>query len=324
VRVGATVNVNNPLGLGDLASLRLLTSGSGLKYARASYQLQVGKGQVGVAYSKLDYRLGKEFESLGAHGTADIASVFGRYPLIRSRNDNLYVQLAYDARRFQDRVDSVGSVTDKRSRVWMTSLYGDHASGLGGGGQTSYGLTWSSGTIDIRTPQALAADAATARSNGRFNKLSFNAGHSQALSGPFSLYAGINGQVASKNLDVSEKMELGGMYAVRAYPEGEAYADEGYVLTLEGRMLLPRFSEGMPGRMQLIAFVDTGTVRTNKEPWAGGENRRTLSGAGVGINWSEPGNFMVRASYAHRLGSEKATSSRDRSGRFWVQGVKYF
>jgi hemolysin activation/secretion protein len=80
----------------------------------------------------------------------------------------------------------------------------------------------------------------------------------------------------------------------------------------------------MPGRMQLIAFVDTGTVRTNKEPWAGGENRRTLSGAGVGINWSEPGNFMVRASYAHRLGSEKATSSRDRSGRFWIQGVKYF
>ena len=48
-RVGATVNINNPLGLGDVASLRLLTSGEGLKYARASYQLQVGRGQVGVA-----------------------------------------------------------------------------------------------------------------------------------------------------------------------------------------------------------------------------------------------------------------------------------
>ena len=48
-RVGATVNFNNPLGLGDVASLRLLTSGEGLKYARASYQLQVGRGQVGIA-----------------------------------------------------------------------------------------------------------------------------------------------------------------------------------------------------------------------------------------------------------------------------------
>ena len=40
-----------------------------------------------------------------------------------------------------------------------------------------------------------------------------------------SLFASVNGQLASKDLDSSEKMVLGGMYAVRAYPEGEAYAD---------------------------------------------------------------------------------------------------
>lgn len=323
-RVGATVNLNNPLGLGDVANLRLLTSGQGLDYARASYQLQVGRGQVGIAYSRLDYRLGKEFESLGAHGTAQIASVFGRYPLVRSRNDNLWLQLAYDAKKFRDRVDSAPSATDKKARVLMASVYGDHTDSLGGGGQTSYSLTWSSGTIDIQTPEALAADAVSARSNGHFNKLSFNAGRSQALVGPFSLFAGINGQLASKNLDVSEKMELGGMNGVRAYPEGEAYADEGYLVTLEGRMLLPRWSERLPGRVQLIAFVDAGSVRINKEPWASGDNRRTLSAAGVGVNWSDPGNFMVRASYARRLGSEKAVSAPDKSGRFWIQGVKYF
>jgi hemolysin activation/secretion protein len=323
-RVGATVNVNNPLGLGDVASLRLLTSGEGLKYARASYQLQVGRGQVGVAYSKLDYRLGQEFDSLGAHGTAEIASVFGRYPLVRSRSNNLYVQLAYDASRFQDRIDSVPSVTDKKTHVGRASIYGDHADNIGGGGQTSYGLTWSSGTVDMQTPAALAIDALTARSNGRFNKLTFNAARSQALGGPFSLYAGINGQFASKNLDVSEKMELGGMYAVRAYPEGEAYADEGYVATLEARMELPRFSDRMPGHMQLVAFADSGSVRTNHEPWSVGDNRRTLSGAGVGAVWSDPGNFMLRAYYARKLGNEPAISSPDKSGRFWVQAIKYF
>ena len=323
-RVGATVNVNNPLGLGDVASLRLLTSGQGLDYARASYQLQVGRGQVGVAYSRLDYRLGREFESLGAHGTAEIASVFGRYPLVRSRDDNLYLQLSYDAKKFRDVVDSAPSVTDKKARVLTASLYGDHSDSLFGGGQTSYGLGLSTGTIDIQTPEALAADQATARSNGRFNKLAFNAGRSQALGGPFSMFAGISGQLTSKNLDVSEKMELGGMNAVRAYPEGEAYADEGYLLTLEGRMLLPNFSDRMPGRVQLVAFVDAGSVRTNKNPWSVGDNRRTLSGAGVGAVWSDPGNFMLRAYYARKLGNEKATSAPDKSGRFWIQGVKYF
>ncbi|MDB5752193.1 MAG: Polypeptide-transport-associated domain protein ShlB-type, partial [Ramlibacter sp.] len=81
-RLGATVNLNNPLGLGDVASLRVLSSGSGLRYARGSYQLQAGRGQLGIAYSRLDYELGKEFASLRAHGTAQIASVFGRYPLL--------------------------------------------------------------------------------------------------------------------------------------------------------------------------------------------------------------------------------------------------
>jgi hemolysin activation/secretion protein len=89
-------------------------------------------------------------------------------------------------------------------------------------------------------------------------------------------------------------------------------------------MLLPKFSEQMPGQLQLIAFVDTGTVTVNKNPWATGPNRRTLSGAGVGLNWSATNNFIVKAYYARKLGSEAATSAPDASGRFWIQAVKYF
>ena len=39
---------------------------------------------------------------------------------------------------------------------------------------------------------------------------------------------------------------------------------------------------------------------------------------------SDPGNFMLRAYYARKLGSEMAISAPDKSGRFWIQGVKYF
>jgi hemolysin activation/secretion protein len=123
---------------------------------------------------------------------------------------------------------------------------------------------------------------------------------------------------------VSEKMELGGMYGVRAYPEGEAYADQGYVASLEARYQLPKFSESLPGQFQLIGFVDVGTVYSNRNPWSVSDNRRTLSGAGVGFNWSDTNNFMVRAYYAVKLGDEVALSAPDRSGRFWIQAVKYF
>jgi hemolysin activation/secretion protein len=323
-RLGATVNVNNPLGLGDVASLRLLSSGPGLNYARASYQLQVGRGTAGIAYSYLDYELRKEFASLGAHGTAQIASVYGRYPVLRSRNDNLYLQLAFDAKTFEDHVDAVPSSVDRKSGVLMASVFGDHRDSFGGGGFSSYFLTWSTGDLDIQTPVARALDASTARTNGHFDKLSFHAMRVQRLGGPFSLYAGIGGQLASKNLDVSEKMSLGGMNGVRAYPEGEAYADEGYLLTLEGRVDLPPLPQAIPGAVQLVAFVDTGTVTINKNPWAPGDNRRTLSGAGVGVNWAQTDNFLMRAFYARKLGSEDALSAPDKSGRFWVQLVKYF
>lgn len=320
-RIGATINLNNPTGHGDVATLRALTSGPGLSYARASYQMQFGKATAGVAYSYLDYSLGREFESLQAHGTAKTASIYGSYPLIRSRNNNLYAGLNYDAKTFQDKVDSTGAVTDKQAGVLTASLYGDHRDNFG---VTAYSLTGTTGNIDLQTLSQRTFDATTAQSNGRFNKLGFTASRLQNVTETISFYASINGQAASKNLDVSEKMRLGGMYGVRAYPEGEAYGDEGYVLNLEARMLLPKFSEQMPGQLQLISFVDTGTVTINKNPWAAGSNRRTLSGAGVGLNWSETNNFIVKAYYARKLGSEAATSAPDASGRFWIQGVKYF
>lgn len=322
-RLGATVNFNEPLGLGDVASLRALTSGKGLNYLRGAYQMQFGKATAGVAYSALRYELGEEFASLGAHGTTQVASLYGSYPLIRSRNENLYAGLVLDAKKFQDKVDATGSVADKKAQVLTLSVAGNSIDALGGGGQMSQALAWSTGNIDLQTPSVRAMDAITAQSNGHFNKLAFNMSRLQRVTDSVSLYAAISGQYAWNNLDVSEKMELGGMYGVRAYPEGEAYADQGYLLNLEARWQLPK-PTAMPGQVQLIGFIDTGRVSIHKKPWEAGDNRRTLSGAGVGVNWFETNNFMVRAYYAVKVGNEAATSAPDKSGRFWIQAVKYF
>lgn len=323
-RVGATVNINNPFGRGDVASLRVMTSGSGLNYGRASYQMQFGKATAGVAYTALNYRLGEQFEPLHAHGTAEIASIYGSYPLIRSRNTNLYVLGGFDHKTFQDKVDLFSTVTDKKAEVWWLGLHGNHLDGFGGGGASSYSLTQSFGDLDIQTPAALAVDQATARTNGNYQKLGYHAARLQRVTEKVSLYGAINGQFASKNLDISEKMALGGMYGVRAYPVGEGYSDEGYVATLEARLLLPKFSESMPGQMHLVGFADTGSARINNNPWTTGDNRRTLSGAGVGLTWADYNNFVVNAYWAQKLGNDVATYAPDKNGRFWIQIVKYF
>ena len=335
VRVGGSVNLNEPFGYGDVLGARFLTSrlptatGS-MDYGRVFYQAQVQDATVGAAYTLFDYRLGGKFSSLHANGSEQIASLYTSYPLIRSYNENLYALLDYDHRIFQDKIGFAGSTIDKQADVLIAGLsgrnhdnfFGGEGWNFGGEGWNAFSLTGTFGNLDIQSPLARAADAATARTNGAYAKLSGSASRLQHVIGPLSLYGLVRGQFAANNLDISEKMELGGAYGVRAYPEGEAYGDEGYLATLEARLLLPKWLESLPGEMQAISFVDTGWVRFNESPWLPGPNEATRSGVGVGLTWVTPNDFTATAFYAHRIGPP-ATSAPDH-GRFWVQLVKYF
>ena len=323
-RFGGSINLNNPTGLGDLLSLRLLASTEGLAYGRAAYQAPIGAATVGVAYTHLQYDLGREFSVLDAGGSADIVSVFASYPLIRSRNANLHVFGSADAKFLTDEIGLVSQVSDKEIRSLTAGLRGDSRDSFGGGGWNSGSLSWTTGELDIQSPLERAADAASARSQGGFGKLQYAVSRLQTVSGPLSVYGALRGQVATANLDSSEKMELGGAYAVRAYPEGDAYGDEGYVATIEARLALDQWTASLPGRFQLIGFVDAGEIDFAHDPWFAGANRARRSGAGVGLVWSGPDYLTVRVTYAHRLGDQIATSGPDDGGRVWFQIVKLF
>lgn len=323
-RLGGSLNVNNPTGLGDQISLRLLASTDGLAYGRAAWQVPVGDAVAGVSYTHLTYRLGREFSALDASGTADIASLFASYPLIRSRNHNLRALASVDAKWLTDEIGQAGQVSDRTSQAFSLGLRGDSHDELGGGGWTTYWVAWTAGDLNIKDPAERAADALTARTQGDFGKLQFSATRLQTVAGPLSLYGSVRGQWASDNLDSSEKMELGGAYGVRAYPEGEAYGDQGYIATLEARLGLDALTSKLPGRFQLTGFVDAGQVDFAHDPWFPGSNSASRSGYGVGLDWAGPHDLFVSAAYARKLGDERATSGPDADGRVWFQITKLF
>jgi hemolysin activation/secretion protein len=318
------VNLNNPFGHGDVVTLRALTSWDGLNYGRASYQTQLGRADAGIAYTALSYDLGKEFDPLDAHGNARIASVYGRYPLLRSRASSLYAQLGVDAKKFRDEVGAAASTADKHATAGMLSLVGDSRDRFAGGGVSAYSLTWTTGNLELKSAAALAADASTARTDGHYNKVAASFMRVQRLTDTVSLYGAVQGQLASQNLDVSEKMELGGAAGVRAYPEGEAYIDQGYVVNVEARALLPKPFDLMPGQLQLAGFVDGGTGRVSKTPWSTGDNTRTLTGGGLGLSWFDTNRFSVKAYYAHTIGASPVTAGPDSDSRVWISAVKFF
>lgn len=319
-RAGATLNLNSPAGLGDQLSARVQASNEKLYYGRLAYRIPVGSDgwMLGAAWSASRYRLGHQFEPLGAHGRASVASVFATYPWIRSRSFNLVGSLGFDSKSLRDDIDIVSARTRKSSHQVRAGL-----AGSGQWGEATYsiatGLTM--GKLDIRSPEARLVDDATARSHGHFSKLAYSLGGSLPLARSWSLLALMNGQFASRNLDSSEKFSLGGADGVRAYPQGEAIGDEGYLVTAELRHALP---SGLPGAMTVGGFVDYGMVKLNRNPFMDGDNERKLSAIGLSFNWALPGDFLVRASLARKLGHEKATSDSDRTWRFWLQGVRSF
>jgi len=323
-RGGGTINLNDATGLGDQLSLRVLASTEGLAYGRASWQAPIGNLTLGVAYAHFRYDLSHEFASLDAHGTADVASLYASYPLIRSRRANLYAVGELDAKWFDDRIDLTSSQSRRMSKTATLGLNGNSRDGVAGGGWNAFSLAWTIGDLTLRSPLDRAADALTAHSAGSFNKVQFSLARLQRVGGPLSLYAAVRGQLAFDNLDTSEKMELGGAYGVRAYPEGEAYGDQGYIATAEARLMLSDWAAGFPGQLQLIGFVDTGGVDYAKDPWFTGSNHASRSGYGGGLVWMAPENFTARASYARKIGDTAATSAPDRDGRFWFQVTKTF
>lgn len=321
-RVGGSLNVNNPTGQADLLSVRLLASSAGLAYGRVAYQALLGNSTVGMAFSHVRYQLGREFKSLDADGTANVVSLFGSHPVVRSRRANLYALGAIETKFFKDQLGAADSETRRRIKVLSLGLSGNHLDSFGGGGSNVYSIGTSMGDLDIRSGVERAIDRATARSDGRYAKLQAGVAREQNIAGPFSLYLAARAQIASKNLDSSEKIELGGPYAVRAYPEGEAYGDEGYVATAEARVRLPQFA--LPGRLQFIGFVDVGAIRFAKDAWFGGPNVARRSGAGAGLNWNAPNNFLLQMTYAHKLGGRSSTLYDDGNGRFWFRVAKLF
>jgi len=323
-RFGGTINLNNPLGLGDQFTVRGLVSDQGLAYGRASYQMPVGNATVGVAYAHLRYTLGREFEALDGSGTADIFSLYGSYPLIRSRQANLTALASADYKILHDDLEFVSSYSDKRITAGTLGLAGDSRDQFGGGGWNVFSVGWTIGDLDIRSAAERAVDDITARSAGRFSKVQASLAREQMVAGPLSVYGIIRGQYAFDNLDSSEKMELGGAYGVRAYPEGEAFGDTGYIATAEAHLALGGDPGRLPGQFELTGFIETGAVRYAQDPWFTGSNHARRSGYGVGLNWEGPQGLLVRTSYARKLGTGPATSAPDRSGRFWFQIVKLF
>jgi len=336
-QLNATLNLNDPGGYGDHASLGL-TASEGIQLVRLGYSAPLNSRglRASAGYTDMRYEVKNGTGvAAGLEGHSRIARVGLNYPFIRTRALSLYGSVDYHRKSLTD--DSkAGTLRDKRIDAFSFGLSGDSLDHWQGGGFNNFGLSATHGNLDLsRVAADRAADAATLRTQGSYTKLNLNASRLQRLPGHFTLLGRISAQLADGNLDSSEEFILGGPNGVRAYPVGEAQGDEGWLASAELRYDWPG---GTPlGALQLSAFADTGGIRTHKKPGsvaiptATARNAYQLSGAGLGVSLSKPGSYSVRLSWAHTLGSNPGRSVTEGNAdgktdnhRFWLQAVLWF
>lgn len=318
-RIGATGRINSPFTLGDNLDLRVLaSSGGGLQFGRVAYELPVGyRGtRAGLAYSRVEYELGKEFAALGANGTADVYEANLTHPFIRARTRNLVGRLSVVEKVLEDRYDFNSTRSDKRIKSVNLGVAYEGRDGLNGGGYSSGSLTAGVGWLDIRSDADKVADQLR-RTDGRFARLNYQFSRLQSLAPKSSLLLGVTGQMASRNLDSAEKIALGGPNAVRAYPVSEGIVDEGYVANIEYRYSLS-------DQLTVSGFYDAGWGSTARDPLPNESTHVALRGYGLGMFWGGPQGLTVRASMAWRDTARATSEPPDRVPRVFVQVLKPF
>jgi hemolysin activation/secretion protein len=268
--------------------------------------------RLGAGISRVEYELGQDFAGAGAVGSANVADVSLSYPFIRTRDRNLVGRVALTSKKL---VDEFGDTTEKKVRGGEFGLSFENRDAFAGGGFTGGNLSLQFGKLDIesevyRNYDATLGDRAT---QGSFRKLGVQVNRLQAVVPRVSLFVGLVGQFASKNLDNAEKMTLGGARGVRAYPSAEGSSDEAAVLNTELRLWVDPQWTG-------FLFYDAGHGKRFKRPDDDGRpNTLNLHGSGLGVQYTNPEFFTLKAAVARR-GDEPVTSEADdKRTRFLVE-----
>lgn len=311
-RARADFNVNSPFMFGDQIAASGLYTDKQMWLGSIDYELPLGaRGMRGqVAYSRTSYQLAGQFASLDASGFADTTSAKLSYPLLRSQMSNAIASLTVQHKRLEDKFSGATLSDSKRSDSAVAALQFDNKDGVLGGGVTYGQASLTAGNLSLDA-QSRTADASTAKTAGDYAKLNIDVARIQRMSEQFSAYVRVSGQVASKNLDSSEKYAIGGYLGVRAYPMGEGSGDNAWLSQTEIRYGI--------GETTIFGFADAGQAFLNANPWdSKSTTRRSLAGVGLGVRWLN-GPWSVESTLGERVhGGAPQSDSHDYNPRLYV------
>lgn len=304
VRGLLSLNLASPAGIGDRLSILGLFS-EGNRYAGFDYTLPFGyKGvRIGANASVLDYDLVGNFSDLDGLGDAVVVGTSLTIPAIREADTSLLFSARLQHRSYYNELRGI-ETSDKTVTALTLGASFAKTDDYYMGGRTFFNGRLIAGDLDL-SGNAIneLQDALDGETAGSYQKFEFTLGRLQRIASKTMFMVSLNGQLASKNLDSSETISLGGPNGVRAYPVLETTGDDGWSGTFE---LMQQLTEAL----ELRAFYDAGSV-TRRSTRRQGSDDAFIHGAGLGAALSLPEAFSANFSISHRIGDNPDANPLD-------------
>jgi hemolysin activation/secretion protein len=286
---------------------------------------------VGVQSSYLQYKtLSSWNATIPTAGSAGTIQANTTYALQRTQTANATAKLSIENRGYNN-VQTAPSITTLSSyqiTASTLSVSGNWASNENG--YLSYSAGYVLGNLGIRDLAQSQADQNGVGTAGSYSKWTFSLSHIQELSSlkNTTWTNSVYGQLASKNLNSSEQIYMGGAYGVRAYPNSQGGGSQGAILSTE---LMHRIN----ANWQLGVFGDLGLVQQYVNLYSGWQgqtnanNNYQLGDAGITARFSY-GRAFISASLAARIGNNPLYNSSGqqlnvdnayKSVQAWVRGT---
>ena len=310
-RATVSTSFNNPRSIGDRIDLNLSKSEDDFESIELKYNFPIGEDgwRVETSYSYFDYKIGKELASSNILGDSENYKFNARYPFYRTALESLFIDLNYEEKYLYS--ETAGSATsNKELKNYALGFEWNKVDYFYGGGFTQIKPTITFGDLDLsKVASSLNSDNTGARTNGSFEKTTVDIARIQKIKDNLNLHLFATTQFASKNLDSSEKLSLGGPAGVRAYPVGEATGDEGYRYSIDAKydIIKPKYFD----KLTAIAFYDFGMVTqyTDLKNLSVSNNTYSLEGYGIGFEAMKGENISLKATFAKAIGGNPGASN---------------
>lgn len=325
--VGFGAAINNLNGRGDqLAVVGKVSNNEGQRSLSSLYFTPLGEAGdiLNVAYSYVDYKIGREFKTLDASGDAHYFLASMDHPLIRETKKGIAMRVAGNYKLLDDDIGAFQLNNRRNIASAEVGLVGDW---INAGGDVAY--QWSAlltqGSVSFKDRFAKSFDAQNLDTQGGFFKWNINTSRTQNFDNGINWVVRADYQGTNQNLDIAERFGIGAINRWRQYAELPSQADEGWMVGTEVRKTIsvsnPTINKWLQG-ITPFAFYDMGRGKLNRDPQSS-DNTVKSNHIGLGLDVQLPAQWVLSTSFSQQKRSLEGADSETES-RLWGQLRKSF